>query len=80
MLTEHMADPANSDARVIFDFDISFLNGGGLQGHDFRLDIDGETVDDDALADLIVQDLRLLMVNEVNISNKRYIDEPHKRE
>ena len=69
-----------SDKRVIFNFDISFSNGGGIQGQEFRLDIDGETVDDETLAELIVADLRLLMVDEVHISNKRYVDEPHKRE
>jgi hypothetical protein len=69
-----------SDTRVISDFAISFSNGGDPQGQDFRLDIDGETVDDDALAALIVEDLRLLMVNEVDISSKRYGDEPYNRE
>ena len=73
-------DAEMPDTRVIFDFDISFSNGGGLQGQDFRLDIDGQTVGDQALAALVVEDLRLLMVNEVTISNKRYTDEPHKRE
>jgi hypothetical protein len=29
---------------------------------------------------LVVEDLRLLMVREVAITNKRYISEPHKRE
>ena len=68
-----------SDRRVIFNFDISFSNGGGLQGQDFRLDIDGGTIDDEALADLLVQDLRLLMVEEITTTNKRYLDEPHRR-
>lgn len=29
------------DKRVCFDFEIDFSNGGGIQGQDFRLDIDG---------------------------------------
>jgi FMN-dependent NADH-azoreductase len=33
-----------------FDFDVEFLNGGGLQGQGFRLDIEGDDIDDDALA------------------------------
>ena len=70
---------AMPDMRVIFDFEISFSNGGGLQGQDFRLDIDGESIDDEALARLIVQDLRLLMVDTVEIAKKRYVMEPHKR-
>ena len=65
--------------RVVFDFDIRFSNGGGLQGQDFRLDIEGDDIDDAALADYIVRDLRLLMVGEVRILRKRIIVEPHKR-
>ena len=67
------------DKRVVFDFDIAFTNGGGIQGQDFRLDIDGEAIDDKHLADYIVQDLQLLMVGEVKILNKYYIEEKHKR-
>ena len=65
--------------RVVFDFEIDFSNGGGLQGQDFRLDIDGDAIADDALADYIVRDLRLLMVGSVRIRNKRIIEEAHKR-
>ncbi|MEP6613714.1 MAG: cyclase family protein [Mucilaginibacter sp.] len=68
-----------ADKRVVFDFDISFTNGGGIQGQDFRLDIDGDTIDDKTLADYIVQDMQLLMVGEVKILNKYYIEEKHKR-
>jgi arylformamidase len=68
-----------ADKRVIFDFDITFTNGGGIQGQDFRLDIDGDTIEDKALADYIVQDMQLLMVGEVKILNKHYIEEKHKR-
>jgi arylformamidase len=65
--------------RVKFDFEIDFTNGGGIQGQDFRLDIDGEDIEDKALADYIVQDMRLLMVGEVRILNKEIISEAHKR-
>jgi kynurenine formamidase len=65
--------------RVLFDFEIDFSNGGGLKGHDFRLDIAGDDIGDAALADAIVRDLRLLMVGAVRIGNKRIIAEPHKR-
>ena len=65
--------------RVQFDFDIDFSNGGGLRGESFRLDIDGEDIADQALADAIVRDLRLLMVGAVRIRNKTIIAEPHKR-
>jgi len=69
-----------ADKRVVFDFDIAFTNGGGIQGQDFRLDIDGDTIDDKALADYIVHDMQLLMVGEVKILNKYYIEEKHKRQ
>jgi hypothetical protein len=65
--------------RVLFDFEIEFSNGGGLQGQDFRLDIDGDDIDDEALADYLVRDMRLLMVGVVRILRKRITVEPHRR-
>jgi arylformamidase len=67
------------DRRVVFDFEVDFSNGGSLQGQDFRLDIEGDDVEDDELAAYIVRDMRLLMVKEVRILKKRIIREPHKR-
>ncbi|MFL6548499.1 MAG: cyclase family protein [Povalibacter sp.] len=69
----------SNDKRVQFDFVIEFLNGGALQGQDFRLDIDRDDIEDRALADYIVRDLRLLMVAKVSIMNKQIISESHKR-
>ena len=69
----------SDEKRVQFDFAVTFLNGGGLQGHDFRLDIPGDDIGDDELAEYLVRDLRLLMVQQVRITNKRIIVEPHKR-
>ena len=68
-----------TDKRVEFDFEVDFSNGGGIQGQGFRLDLDGDAIDDDALAAFIIRDLRLLMVGAVRILNKRIIDERHKR-
>ena len=65
--------------RVQFDFEIAFTNGGGIQGHDFRLDIAGDDISDRELADYLVADMRLLMVGAVRIFNKKIIAEPHKR-
>lgn len=67
------------DHRVVFDFEVDFSNGGGIQGQDFRLDIEGDAITDEALAAYIVADLRLLMVGEVRIVSKRIIAERHKR-
>lgn len=71
-----MAEPQH---RVVFDFEIEFTNGGGLRGHDFRLDIDGTDIGDAELVGHIVRDLRLLMVGPARILNKRIIVEAHKR-
>ncbi len=65
--------------RVVFDFEIDFSNGGGLQGQDFRLDIEGNGIGDEALADCLVRDMHLLMVGAVRIRNKRIVEEAHKR-
>ncbi len=68
------------DNRVRFDFEVDFTNGGGLQGNDFRLDIAGDEISDASLADMIVRDMRLLMVADVRILRKEIIQEAHKRE
>jgi len=67
------------DKRVVFDFEIVFTNGGGIQGQDFRLDIDGDDISDEELAKYIVEDMRLLMVGKVTILNKKIMNEKHKR-
>jgi kynurenine formamidase len=67
------------ERRACFDFEIDFSNGGGIQGQGFRLDIDGDDIDDQALADYIVRDMQLLMVGTVRILNKTIIRERHKR-
>ncbi|MEC1305238.1 MULTISPECIES: cyclase [Lysinibacillus] len=67
------------DKRVVFDFEIEFTNGGGIQGQDFRLDIEGDDISDEELAKYIVEDMRLLMVGKVTILNKKIINEKHKR-
>lgn len=79
-----MTASARLQRRVVFDFEIDFSNGGGLQGQDFRLDLHDDDmrdggIDDDALARYIVRDLHLLMVGAVRILRKRIIEEPHKR-
>ncbi|HVZ60259.1 MAG TPA: cyclase family protein [Terriglobales bacterium] len=67
------------EKRVQFDFEIDFSNGGGIQGQEFRLDIDGDDITDQELADYIIKDLRLLMAGKVRILNKKVILESHKR-
>jgi uncharacterized glyoxalase superfamily protein PhnB len=68
-----------TEHRVVFNFEIDFSNGGGIQGQGFRLDIEGDPITDDDLAACIAGDLRLLMVGETRILKKRIIEEAHKR-
>jgi len=68
------------EKRVLFDFDIEFTNGGGIQGQKFRLDIERDDISDEELAQYIVEDMRLLMVDKVSILNKKIINEKHKRQ
>jgi arylformamidase len=68
-----------TERRVQFDFEIEFSNGGGLRGQGFRLDIEGDDIADEALADYLVRDMRLLMVGTVRIHNKTILAETHKR-
>jgi len=72
-------DEPTTDRRVHFDFEVDFSNGGALQGQGFRLDIEGEDISDQDLARYLVEDMRLLMVEEVRILNKEIIAERHKR-
>jgi hypothetical protein len=74
-----MDDERTTDRRVKFDFEVDFSNGGGLQGQDFRLDIEGQDISDEQLSRYLVEDMRLLMVREVRILNKEIIAEEHKR-
>ena len=73
------AASASSENRVLFDFSIAFVNGGGLQGQRFRLDFEGDTIDDAALAAYLVRDLHLLMVQSVRVFNNTIVEETHKR-
>jgi hypothetical protein len=68
-----------TEHRVKFDFVVHFTNGGSLSAQDFRLDIPGDDISDDALAAYLIQDMRLLMAGRVEISHKQVIVEPHKR-
>lgn len=67
------------DKRVQFDFEIEFTNGGGIQGQGFRLDIAGDDISDQQLADYVVSDMRLLMVGKVRVLHKTILEEKHKR-
>lgn len=65
--------------RVVCDFEVRFANGGDLRGRGFRFDIEGDAIDDVRLRRLIIEDMRLLMVEAVDIVDKRVVREPHRR-
>ncbi|MGN9911555.1 cyclase family protein [Phytohabitans sp. LJ34] len=67
-----------TEYRAAFDADVTFLNGGGLQVRGFRLDVPGADVAEEALADLFVRELGLLMVGEVRLRDVRVLAEAHK--
>jgi kynurenine formamidase len=66
------------DTRAVFDFVISFSNGGGLRGEGFRLDLPRPEAPEQEIAALLVAHLGLLMVEKVELRNLRRIEEPHK--
>jgi kynurenine formamidase len=71
-------DDTVTDFRAVFDADVTFRNGGGLQAQEFRLDLPAERVTEDELANLFVAHLGLLMVDRVRISGLRVVAEPHR--
>jgi kynurenine formamidase len=67
-----------TEYRAVFDAEVTFLNSGGLQMQDFRLDLPTADVTDDQLADLLIGHLGLLMVDRVRITHRQVVAEPHK--
>jgi len=56
-----------SSHRVKFAFRVDFNNGGHVQGEDFLLDIEGDTVTPARLAEMIVSAMNLLRAGPVTI-------------
>lgn len=67
-----------TEYRAAFDAEVTFLNGGGLQTQEFRLDLPSSDVTADQLAELLIGHLGLLMVDRVRIDHFEVIAEPHK--
>lgn len=67
------------DKTVKCDFEIYLTNGAKIKGEDFRLDISGDNISDQELADYIVYDLRLLTVGRTKILNKEILTDAHKK-
>jgi hypothetical protein len=67
-----------TDYRAEFDAEVTFLNGGGLQAQELRLDIRGPDVSEPELAAAFVRQLGLLITDQVRLSAVRILQEPHK--
>lgn len=67
-----------TEYRAVFDAEVTFLNGGGLQMQGFRLDLPAADATDDQLADLLIGHLGLLMVDRVRIIGFQVVAEAHK--
>ena len=59
--------------RVKFDFRVDFTNGGYVEGHDFLLDLEGDTVSDDDLKVMIVESMNLAKAGEVQIFKREIV-------
>ena len=57
----------SSPYRVKSDFRVDFTNGGYVEARDFILDIEGDTVAPERLAEMIVSAMNLLRAGSVTI-------------
>jgi hypothetical protein len=62
-----------SEYRVKFDFRVDFTNGGFVQGQDFLLDLEGYTVTDEQLSEMIVDSMNLAKAGLVTIYKKAVV-------
>ena len=62
-----------SQFRVKFDFRVDFTNGGHVEGRDFLLDLEGDTVSDDELKVMIVESMNLAKAGEVMIFKREIV-------
>jgi hypothetical protein len=63
----------HSEFRVRFDFRVDFTNGGYVEGHEFLLDLEGNTVSDEALKVMIVESMNLAKAGIVQIFKKEIV-------
>ena len=62
-----------SEFRVKFDFRVDFTNGGYVEGRDFLLDLEADTVSEDDLKVMIVESMNLAKAGEVQIFKKAIV-------
>ena len=66
------------DYRAVFDFRITFTNGGDITGSGFRLDVPGSDLDRSEVGLLLVRHLGLLMVDRIELDTFEIVEEPHR--
>ena len=64
--------------RAVFDFVVSFTNGGRIEGQGFRLDVPRPGLSAAEVGQLLVEHLGLLMVGEVRIAHLGFLEEAHR--
>jgi len=64
--------------RAVFDAEVTFSNGGGLQAQGFRVDLPGPEVTAEELSRLFLTSLDLLLADSVTVHDVRVIEEAHK--
>nr|WP_235916583.1 cyclase family protein [Spelaeibacter cavernicola] len=64
--------------RAVFDAEITFLNGGGLQANGFRLDVPDGDATEEQVGALLVRHLGLLMVDQVRLADFQIVAEEHR--
>ncbi len=62
-----------SEFRVKFDFRVDFTNGGYVEGREFLLDLEADTVSDEKLKVMIVESMNLAKAGDVNIFKKEIV-------
>jgi hypothetical protein len=62
-----------SEFRVKFDFRVDFTNGGYVEGREFLLDLEGNSVSDEELKMMIVESMNLAKAGEVKIFKKEIV-------
>jgi hypothetical protein len=62
-----------SEFRGKFDFCVDFTNGGYVEGREFLLDLEGDTVSDDELKVMIVESMNLAKAGEIQIFKKEVV-------
>jgi hypothetical protein len=68
----------SSQYRAVFDAEITFSNGGGLQAQGFRVDLPSADTSEEEIGRLFVTSLDLLLADTIEVRDVRIIEEAHK--